>query len=68
MKSTTETRVLQAAHMGGSTVLVLALAHADVPWWAWVVVLLWGLLTGVWAHSAGWDAAFAHLRELGEKR
>lgn len=66
-KRTTETRVLQVAHLIASTGVAFALAHADAPWWLWFAVLSWGLLTGVWGFSAGWDGGFAYLRSLGSR-
>lgn len=54
---TAETRVLRVVHLAATGAATAAGMHADAPWWLWALVLVWGLVTGVWAFSAGWDAA-----------
>ena len=53
---TNGSRALRIAHLAATGVLAATLINADTPWWAWVVVIAWGLLTGAWGFSDGWDA------------
>ena len=55
-RTTTVTKALQLVQLAATGGLTSVLINTDAPWWLWVIVFAWGLLTGAWGFSAGWDA------------
>lgn len=50
------TKTAQAVHLVWTIVLFWTLAQFHLPWWLYLITGIWGLFTGAWAFSAGWDA------------
>nr|WP_192830588.1 hypothetical protein [Mycobacterium sp. UM_NZ2] len=53
---TKPTKILRASQFAGTIALYAALTHTHAPWWIWATTIMWGLVTGAWGFSAGWDA------------
>ena len=51
------TQLLRATSLVAGLAMFWTLFRADAGWWAITLIVVWGLLTGTWAFSAGWDAA-----------